>query len=302
VTPLAWVYIITSLIFAGALPVAQGALMSEKDVKYRAVLANISTSSVAVVILAFFVFAVFGYSPPDSWAAIKWQLLGMTLLYAAANLCLFEAVRYISAALFGLAFTGRVVFVVGASSVILHEALRLLKAVGMLLIVAGVAYATDKRPKGKDKPEEEKLLRGLGFALAGTAFFGVANVVDSSIILTFDRPSYLLFRLFLPMAVVAIVASFRWVKPADVIAYVRPRKRWWPILATSSCIVISSATYMMAYYESRQMGFLSGVHQLSLFVTIGLSAYRNKKERKSSKAYFAAGVVVLIGVYVMYQG
>jgi drug/metabolite transporter (DMT)-like permease len=365
-TFLAGVLISISLIVQGALPVSQEAAM--KGVKHRrsSVLAYISTSSIAFVVLAILVLGTGSFSGPKEWSGIFFvKLAGMTVLYAIANVCIFESMRHIPPAAFGLIFTFRVAVIVFWAYLSLGEDFVWQNGVGVVMIIAFVALATSKRPPkvqvGQAVESDETVIEavkedprrygfGLGMAFVGTVCFGSANVIDSSVIQTFDPKSYLLFRLLLPLLLVVVFTMIILprvtvvlpgvkkfidleVTRADLVSFmnvIRPLRqeeivpvssltfkrfndskltririfirrymRWLLLLAVSTCVVVSSGTFMWAYAVSRQLGVLSSVHQLSLFFTIGFDAIGNKAVRDRLGWFILAAFGTLGGVAMM---
>jgi drug/metabolite transporter (DMT)-like permease len=364
VTPFAWVLISISLILQGALPVTQQILMQDLKHERSAVLSFLGSSSAAFVVLASIIFGTGSYSGPQSWSAIAWKVAVATVMYSISNLCFFQALRYITSAIFGLIFTDRGLVITATAITFLGEVFGWLIVAGMATIIASVTWATLKRPK-KDAPDPHFGL-GVTLALIGTLCFGIGNVIDASVIKTFEPASYLLYRLALPVLLVLLFSMVIMprlkpllpkkvqkfvtvdVKPADIKTYVRymhPQKRdrfgnpvsfaqcyhwyertlailthcvqsrqhcsevltfyarlyrrWLELLAVASCVIVSSGTFMWAYAESNQLSFLSGVHQLSLFFTIGFSSIKNKDERKHFGWYTLAAAVALGGVVMM---
>jgi drug/metabolite transporter (DMT)-like permease len=300
------------------MPVFQQRLMRQtKEVENAAMLGLISSSIIATILLGGFV-AIIGFSPPKSWSDLTWHMIGMTIFYAIGHLCIFQSLRFINPSLFGAIFTARVIVVVAAAVFFLDEAFNWLKLVGIVVIVVGIVIGTITRGHGAQEiietaeaeskePDEDgskpNLPLGIALALTGTGFFGAANSIDADVVKTFSPPSYLLFRLVLPVLFVILVGRlFFGVKPRDIKEFMSSQQWRRPLVGMSVCLVISSATFMMAYEESKQLAFISGVHQLSLFATIGISATVNKDERRNFPLYLLAGIVCLSGVALLRWG
>jgi hypothetical protein len=276
----------------------RGTDQASQEEKPAVWLVFVAISSIATIGLTIYVALVPHFAPPTSLAGISESFTKSMVLWSAGHVCILLSLRRLaSAAVFNVTYSS--VFTIAtvvAAVPVLNESLGWSKGVGAVVLVAGVAVMTLGRSKGKLVDRTWDYAIGIGLAVIGGILTGVAGAYDAEITQTFEVSTYMIFRLGVPVLVITII--FR-VKPKDVFEYIR--SNWRLALGTSTCITFSAVTFLEAYQVARQIGFLTALLQLNVFITYGFDAWLKEGEAQHYKKALLAMALSFIGVYVMTQ-
>lgn len=124
------------------------------------------------------------------------NLVLMILLYGLGNVLMFRSLEHTEASVFTIFFATRALFTIGASSLLLQEALTLKQLMGAAFIFLAVVLVSWK---------SQKIRLGTGelLALAAAACFGLANTNDRYLLQSFSLYSYLSIAFIIPAVLTA---------------------------------------------------------------------------------------------------
>lgn len=226
--------------------------------------------------------------PTDSLVYLP-RIMLSTVLWAATNIFVFNALKLIESSEFTILFSTRALFTVIAAAIFLNERLTSQQLMGAALIFIAVIMVTFTR-------KSLKLSRGEIFTLAGAVCMGLAITNDTYLLQHFNLYPYVTLDYILPALLTAAIyfKSLGQVKPI-----VRNSKMISNILLMSILYAVSTITFFGAIQISGNASQVTIVNLLSVVVIVMLGMIflheRDKIWRKLGGALISiAGAVLLI--------
>lgn len=215
------------------------------------------------------------------------NLLLMPVLYLLANIFIFRSLKLTEASTFTILFSGRAIWIILLSIILLHESFTLQQSVGTVLILAGIFIVSLKDKKFR-------LQKGELFAIAAAVAFGAAIVNDSFVVQKFDVPSYYTISFLIPGFLMWIVFP----KSTPKIMEVVRTPTFYKIIVLAAVYGISSITYMLAYTVGKNAAQIASISQVSTVLTVIVAIFL-LNERKNIWKKVIAAVISFIGVLLV---
>lgn len=238
-----------------------------------------------IVGLIIFIYAVgMGFRFPD-FSHLYINLLLLVILYGAANVYIFKALKHSEASEFTVLFATRTLWTIVGAIIFLREGIIFNQIIGTLLILFSVVLISWKNHR-------VKIHKGIFYSLLGAFFFGLAFVNDAYILRNnIDVPSYLTISFILPAIVVWIIYPKSTLKMKSLF---QP-KMLINLLILAIIYSISAITIFLAYQVGHNATQIAPLNQTSTILT-GVLAIVLLKERGDYFKKIIAAIIAFIGV------
>lgn len=269
------------------IPVAQAAIGAKT--LSQAVLVTMAGSTVAAAVFVGIVSTPkvplsFDSFDPMEGAIAVWMLVSATL-NAVANPLIFWSAARLGPARFIIGFSVRIIPVPLIDFVFLDEKLRTTLLIGIPLIVASIAFSKRAEVRqARVREEAQPSWTSWLVLLVGAGCFGSAVGIDAIVLKSVETPTYVPIRLLLPVVILAALYPLLSRVDRHWLQKQRPEplelgRKLRALSVVVVCVPISSATLLWAVELSEQPTTLNALHQLSIFGTMALVAWRVKRIR-----------------------
>ncbi len=186
------------------------------------------------------------------------NLIIITVLYGAGTLCIFHALKKISASEFTVIFASRALWTIITALIVLHEVFTINQIIGSFLIFISVVLVSWK-------VKHFKLGEGELYALAAAFLFGIAFVNDALILKKgFDVPSYLTITFILPGIA---IAAFSYNSLPNIKVFLQ-RTLFFKMLLMCFVYAIAAITIFAAYQAGNNAAQIAPLNQTSIILTV----------------------------------
>ena len=267
-------------------------LYAGKDLYAKSVLKGKKTDAMAFTILQDCFAAIvalpflflLGVSYPTNYLSLL-ALLIVTVLYAISDLLIVKSLSLEDASIVIPIFKLRTVITFILSIVFLDEEFTNLKAISILLILAGAIIITFKK-------KEVKLSKGILYILITSVTSSIAFTLDKAFIENYSVPVYVFFVFILPAFWIFLITKNRVERVMKEFSFQKER-----IIILGSLFGLE----MFAYFSALKLGEVSRVlpvFELSLGLTV-LGSIVLLAERKDIFKKLIGSLLILVGVILI---
>jgi drug/metabolite transporter (DMT)-like permease len=223
---------------------------------------------------------------PDLKPLIPFLIL-MTILYAGANIFIFNALKRTEASNFSITFSSRTAFTIFASSLLLGESLNPQQLLGVILIFASIVLVNTEKKKLKFTKNDS-----LGI-IAG-AFFGFANTNDRFILTQMNLYPYITISFLMP----ALLLFFLKPKVAHKMGVFAHKQTLTKMLILAVVYAGAAVTFFGALQKAPNSSQVVSIGTSTVVLTVILSIIF-LKERAKIPLKILGGVVTTIGLLLV---
>lgn len=238
------------------------------------------------IFIGLFGWITIGFKLPDLSPLIL-NLALMTLLYALGNVFLFKSLQKIDASVFAVIFSGRALFTILASSILLKEGLSLNQFAGTVLILASIVLVTLKSTKLTFSRYEL-------FALLAAVCFGLETTNDRMLLGRFEIYSYVFLAFVIPSLFTVPLYPRSILKMGEFLRV--------PLALKMSLLCIIYATSAITFFTALQIGNnssqIASINLTAVIVTVLLSVVI-LKEREIILRKIAGAILSFFGILLL---
>jgi drug/metabolite transporter (DMT)-like permease len=241
---------------------------------------------ITAAFIAVYAFAIHAIHMPDIVPALP-NLLLMTVLYSLGNFFLYTSLKQIEASKCTILFASRALFTVLASTVILHEALRVGQWFGALCIFAGIILVAGR-------VKRRTFAQGEWFALFAAVCYGFAVTNDRFILQSLPLYTYVILVFILP----AIGTIFINMRSVLNIKSLLSKKKIWKMLILCFVYAVQAVTFYNGLHMSSNSSQVSMMNVTAVILTVVLSILILKERADWPKKVIGA-VLSFIGLLLV---
>ncbi len=219
--------------------------------------------------------------------SLLWYFILFVLLVTPGYLLSRHAYKLIGASeMVIIQATGGLWNVIGAYF-FLHEGVTILRVLGAITILAGVAIA---------RFEKRKFIvnKGVFLALIAAFFLGMSDIVGYYILRSMNATNFLIYSYFLPVIAILLLQP----KSIKKLSYFLNLDKSMRLLILSICDVFGMLTLYLSYQAGGAASIIGPLSSSRVLVTTGL-AMLFLKERSNMKSKVVSAVVTIIGVVLL---
>jgi len=249
-------FIVIGTIFFSLTTLLQRAFLKEEQSNYYAY----AVAFQLLIALLIFIYVFFtGFNVPSFTSLpLNWGLV--IFLYALANLAMFKGLQTIEASETSILISSRAIWTMFGAAIFLGEEVTLLRAVGVLLIIFGIAVIFHKGKKWKFNV-------GHLLILCSAALLGLAFTNDAFILKTVDAPSFAVFAFGLPGITLLLIKP----KIIKELSYFLELKRAIKLLGASSLFSVAAVATYSSYRAGGDASQIMPIMQFSIIITVFLA-------------------------------
>lgn len=277
-------FILISVFFYSIAIIIQRVLLKESNsrpIAYALVFQVLVSMILAVVAL------LLGRWQWPDFSVVFPNLVLMTLLYAAANIFIFNALKMIEASKFTILFSIRGFMTVLASTIFLRESLEPMQLIGAVLIFVAIVMVDFKS-------QHLKFTKGDVFALLGGICFGLANTNDRMILSHMDAYVFTSIGFLTPALVIAALYPK---EVPHIKLFLRP-SLFKKMMAFASFYAIAAITFFMALQKTTNSSQVASINLTSVILIVLLGVVF-LKETDSILKKIAAAMLSFIGLWLI---
>lgn len=247
---------------------------------------SVITTQLFLGIATTFVALLRGFALPPLAVLFPYAIVS-SLLYAVGSLLFFKAIKVIEASEAALFSTFGTVVTLIAAYFFLGERLTQPQLFGVTLIIASIIVI-------KFEKQSLKFNRGSLLNLAGTSLFGIAIVIDTFVIRSYDTLSYLAITSVLPALMQ--IGVFR--REAGMLVRELPQRVSRHLLIFSLLYSVTAIGYFMALEAGALASQMSPIFKVQTVLTVVLAAVFLKETSHLSRKALSA-LLVTIGILLI---
>lgn len=226
-----------------------------------------------------------GFSFPNLVPLLP-NLALMIVLYGAANILIFKALKVVEASEFAIIFAIRSLWTILAAVLFLGESFSSKQFLGTGFILSSVALVSWQ--KGL------KLSRGTLISLVAALVSGLAFANDAFVVRNFDVPSYLVIAFFLPALAVWAVNPTSTSKLKSMLT----KDFLYKLGLLGIIYAVSAVTIFSAYQVGRNAAQIAPLNQTATIVTVVLAIIFLKEKTQLARKIIGA-IVSFVGVVLV---
>lgn len=278
------VLIILSVILYSISSVVQKVLL--KDDKNDPIAFSLLFQFSVGIIVGLFSFSIGRLQIPNLQPHL-FNLFIMVILYGFGNILLFKSLQKIDASKFAILFSGRALFTILASSVLILEGLSLKQYFGVFLILAGIILV-NLQSKKLEFGKYDLL------AILAAATYGLANTNDRILLKSIDLYSFVTLGFLLP----PIMTQILYFKKLPIMVKMLNRKFAWKLLVLCILYATSALLFFAALQNSNNSSQVVSINLSSVIFTV-LLATIFLKENKNILKKIIASVICFAGLIIL---
>ncbi len=213
-------------------------------------------------------------------------LLSAALLYALGTLFGFRAIKIIEASEMSILSGAGVIVTIIISFFFLHERLTIMQLTGAALVLLAILLVKYER-------RTFKINKGTGFALLGTACYGLAVTFDAFMLKSFDVFSYIPIMSFLPGVLLIIMYP----KKIPVL-FGEIKKINGNLIIYSFLYVVGALSFYVPIHNGTLVSQMSVVGRVTIVLTVVLAAIFLKERSHVGKKILGA-ILTTVGIFLI---
>jgi drug/metabolite transporter (DMT)-like permease len=208
----------------------------------------------------------------------------MAFTFAIGNSLLFRGTRITEASEVSVLFASYTIWAIVTAAFILHETVKPLHIVGILLVISGIIIISAKKSGWK-------LTRGHLFILASAFFFGLGFTLNAYFTKYIPVASYLVLGFLFPVIALSSLYPHAVPKTKKLLSL-----KYFPtLLVTCFFYALAAVTIFLAYTLGGQASQIVPISQSSIILTVLLS-YIFLGERDHLPQKILGSIIVFAGV------